>query len=169
MSPRVERRRGPRRLDFGDLCFVVPPPIPPDNVHALAQSDDAYAAPRLGLSSLDKLSLEALVAGDVAGVAELARGLAEALAGPDQDQVRLRTLARAIAIARTQQSLLEAMLIERLAKRDAGGVELVDRVLRGLVGRLVKLTDAHRLESSQQRRVAVHVGHADHVTVEGAG
>ena len=124
---------------------------------------------RLGLSSLDRLGLEVLVTGDISAVVELARGLAEALSGPDHDRVRLRTLARAIAIARTQQSLLEAMLMERLAKRDADGVELINKVLRGLVGRLVKLTEAHRLESSQQRRVAVHVGHADHVSVEGAG
>ncbi len=144
-------------------------PTPADNVHTLRRSDDRDVRPRIGLSSVDRLGLERLVTGDVSAVTEVARGLADALAGPDRDQVRLRTLARAISVARTEQSLLDGMLMERLAKRDIEGVELVTKVLHGVSGRLMKLIDAHRLESAQQRRVAVVVGHADHVNIEGVG
>ena len=60
-------------------------------------------------------------------------------------------------------------MMERLAKRDVHGVELINKVLHGVAGRLVKMVEAHRLESAQQRRVAVVVGHADQVNVEGVG
>lgn len=145
------------------------PTNPPGTVHALQRQDEPREPPRLALAALDKLALERLVTGDATVAIEHARGLAEALAGPGHDEVRLRTLSRAIALARTQQSLLDALLLERLAQRDVVGVELVEKVLRGVSCRLVKLLDAHRLESAQQRRVAVVVAHADQVNVEGVG
>lgn len=139
-----------------------------ENVLALQRPDDPQVTPsRLGLSWLDRLSLERMVKGDATNVVEHVRSLAEALAGPEGNQVRLRTLARTIAVTRAEQGLLEAMIMERLAERDIQGVELVDKVLKGVAGRLVKLLEAHRLESSQQRRVSVVVTHADQVNVEG--
>ena len=95
--------------------------------------------------------------------------MAEALSGAGHDAVRLRTLSRSIALARTQQVMLDAVLMERLTQRDVVGVELVEKVLRGLSARLVKLVEAHRLESAQARHVAVVVAHADQVNVEGVG
>lgn len=145
------------------------PTTPPGNVHALQRHEGPPEPPRLALSALDKLALERLVTGDATVAIEHARGLADALAGPGHDEVRLRTLSRSIAVARTQQALLDALLLEQLAKRDVLGVELVDKVLRGVSCRLVKMLEAHRLESAQQRRVAVVVAHADEVNVESVG
>lgn len=155
------------KLLHPDLDSEVPKTIPADNVHPLRLADETPAPQRVALSWVDQLALEQLVAGDASGVIELAQGLAEALAGPSHDAVRLRTLSRAIAVARNQQALLEGMLMQRLAKRDVDGVELINKVLGGIVARLVKMTEAHRLEGDQQRRVAVTVTHADQVNVEG--
>ena len=83
--------------------------------------------------------------------------------------MRENTRLFASPITRTQQVLLDAVLMERLAQRDLGGGELVEKVLRGLSARLVKLVEAHRLESAQARQVAVVVAHADQVNVEGVG
>jgi hypothetical protein len=138
-----------------------------ENVTALRQRDETPVAPRIGLSKFDQLGLERLVAGDASAAVEHARVLAEALASPGQDEVRLRTIARGIAVAKTTVDLLEGLLMERLAKRDVDGVVITERVLRSTSARLVRLLEAHRLESSQQRRVAVVVTHADAVHVEG--
>lgn len=140
-----------------------------ENVSALRRIDETPPTPRIALSKFDQLGLERLVAGDATAAVEHARALAEALSSPGQDEVRLRTIARGIAVAKTTVDLLEALLMERLAKRDLQGVEITERVLRATSARLVKLLEAHRLESSQQRRVAVVVTHADEVHVEGVG
>jgi len=138
-----------------------------ENVSALRRTDET--APRIGLSKFDQLGLERLVSGDPSAAVEHARALAEALSSPGQNEVRLRTIARGIAVAKTTVDLLDALLLERLAKRDVEGVELTERVLRATNSRLVKLLEAHRLESSQQRRVAVMVSHADEINIEGVG
>jgi hypothetical protein len=144
------------------LDWVMPPP--PEIVHALRRTDD----PKVELSSLDTLALERLMSSNPADVVAYAQSLAAALSGPDADGVRLRTLARSIAVARAQQALLEGMLMERLAKRDPD-VELIDKALRGVAARLVKFVEAHRQESATGRRPTVVVGHADTVNVEGGG
>ena len=121
---------------------------------------------RIGLAPLDQFALRMLVSDNPATAVEHARGLAEALVGPDRDGARLRVLARGIATCETQRALLEAMLMERLARRDGEGVELVERVLRNLSARVFKLIEAHRQESLvQQRPVLVAVGHADAVNI----
>ncbi len=141
-------------------------PLPTENDHAgLRRIDEP---PRLTLTSLDQLALRRLVSTDPTEVVEFARSLAEALSGPDGDAVRLRMLARAIAVARAQQALLEAMLMERLAKRDPD-VALIEKAVTGVASRLVKLVEAHRLESAMGRRPTVVVAHADTVNVEGGG
>lgn len=120
--------------------------------------------PRLGLSWLDQLAVGAFTTGDTRELIEHARGLAESLAGPDRDGSRLRLLSRAVAEARVHEQVLIALLADRLAKRDPG-VDLVERVLRGVTKRLALLSEQHRVECSGGRRTVVMVGHADNVDV----
>ena len=140
-----------------------------ETVTSFHRTNEPSTAPRIGLSKFDQLGLERLVVGDASAAVEDARALAEALSRPDRDEVRLRTISRGVAVAKTTVDLLEALLMERLAKRDVEGVELTERVLRATTARLVKLLEAHRLESSQQRRVAVVVTHADEIHIDGVG
>ncbi len=156
----------PRRRT-SDLSFEVTTTTSVEEVHALAVPGEGAPETQLGLHWVDQLPIRALVSSDPTAVLEHARALAAALCGPGHDAARLRLLARSIAVARTQMSLLEGMLLERLAKRDDGGVESTDKALRSVTSRLVKLIEAHRLESSQQRRVSVVVAHANEVRVEG--
>ena len=151
-------------------------PISTETVHlAIVDAEQGLAPqtparPRVGLGPIDQLALKALVSDNPETAIEHARGLADALAGPDSAGARLRTLARAIAATETQRALLETVLMQRLAKRDGEGVEMIDRVLRSLTVRTARLIEAHRAESQgQHRAVTVAVGHADSVTITGAG
>ena len=123
--------------------------------------------PGLGLTWLDRLPLDALVSDDAANVVEQVRLSAEALAGDQADAARLRLLSRLLSATRAQVILLEAMINERLAKRDAGGVDLINKVLNGASKRLVLLLAEHRASCASGRRasVVVAVGNAEHVTV----
>ncbi len=142
---------------------------PIEEVHTLTVPGEPVPAAQLGLHWVDQLPIRSLVSTDPTAVVEHARALAAALCGPGHDAARLRLLARSIAVARTQMSLLEALLLDRLSKRDDSGVESTDKALRSVTSRLVKLIEAHRLESSQHRRVSIAVAHADEIHVEGGG
>jgi hypothetical protein len=133
----------------------------------LAPSDPS-TAPRLVLSPLDKAAAVAFAGdGDLADLIEDARQLAEALAGDDGDQARVRLLARATSAARTQQRVLEVLLGARLAKRDAEGVELINRTLDGVSRRLVALVKQLSVESALSKRPTVYVAHAEEGNLAG--
>jgi hypothetical protein len=132
----------------------------------LAVAEPANPAPRLALSALDQAALLAFGgSADVAEMCEDARLLAAALAGDDGDQARVRLLARATSAARTQQRVLEVVLGDRLAKRDAEGVELVNKTLDAVSRRLVALVKQLAMESSLRKRPTVVIGHADEVNL----
>jgi hypothetical protein len=138
-------------------------PLPAEERHLAP-----VGVPRLALSLLDQAAVSAFVTGDpgeVAALVEDARQLAEALAGDDGDAARVRLLARAASAARTQQRVLEVMLGDRLAKRDAQGVELVTRALDGVTKRLTALMKQLSAESAVAKRPAVFIGHADEVNL----
>jgi hypothetical protein len=127
---------------------------------------DVPARRSLGLSWLDRLPLAALVSDDPSNLLEEVRASAEALAGEDPDAARLRMLSRLLAGARAQVQLLEALLAERVAKRDLGGVEIINKALAGASKRLALWLAEHRASSASGRRAAVVVvGNAQHVTV----
>ncbi|WP_242370677.1 hypothetical protein [Anaeromyxobacter sp. SG26] len=123
--------------------------------------------PRLGLSRLDQAAVAAFTSGDTGEIVEDTRQLADALAGPDGDPARVRLMARAVAAARTQQRVLEALLGDRLAKRDREGVELVTAVLDGVSRRLAMFTKHLAAESALRRRPTVVIGRADTVSIGG--
>jgi len=58
--------------------------------------------PRLGLPQLDQLALTSFTTGDATQLVEHARDLAGALAAPDGDTTRRRTIARALSVTRSQ-------------------------------------------------------------------
>ena len=122
---------------------------------------------RLALSWLDKLGAGAFADGDKQELLDLVRDSAESLTGPDRNDARLRLLSRAIASMRAQQSLLEGAMGERLAARDYDGVAMLDRVLAGVVKRLVLLLAEHRHHCATDRRTAlVAVGSADNLVIK---
>jgi hypothetical protein len=125
---------------------------------------------QLGFSSFDNAAVTAFAKGDATAVAQLiesTRLLAEALAGPEGDTVRVRMLARIVATARTQQRLLEALLGERLAQRDFEAVDAIEKVLNGVASRLSVMTRHLRAESETRRRPVVLINNAERVSIGG--
>ena len=140
--------------------------VEPDARELAGPGEQAHPSPtRLGLSRLDQAAVAAFTAGDTGEIVEDARQLAAALAGPDGDPARVRLMARAVAAARTQQRVLEALLGDRLAKRDREGVELVTTVLEGVSRRLAMFTRHLAAESALRRRPTVVIGRADTVSI----
>jgi hypothetical protein len=125
------------------------------------------SAKRLALTGFDVLAATAFAGGDTSDLVEHVRGLAEALCGPERDEVRLRTISRALATERAHQQLLETMLGNAVAKRDHEAVDLIERVLKSVTARVVALMQEHRIECGLGRRNVLVVGHADSVTVQG--
>jgi len=127
----------------------------------------ATRSPRLGLSWLDELATTAFVSGETSQLVSLVRDSAEALAGPDRNEARMRLLARSIAVTRAHESALEQLLGERLAARDERGTNLVNKVLTATTRRLAALLAEHRMACAvEPHRTMVAVGHADRVTVK---
>lgn len=93
--------------------------------------------------------------------------IATVLAGDDANGARARLLARSIASARAQVCILEAMIAERVAERDAAGLALVDRALTNASRRILALLAEHRRAYAPERAVVVAVEHAN-VTVTGS-
>jgi len=125
---------------------------------------------QLGFSNFDNAAVTAFAKGDATAVAQLieaTRSLAEALAGPEGDTVRVRMLARIVSTARTQQRLLEALLGERLAQRDFEAVDAIEKVLDGLAKRLSMMTKHLRAESEMRRRPVVLINNAEKVSIGG--
>lgn len=122
-----------------------------ENASQLSRPPSEPPTPSLALSGLDVMGLQAFFGnGDANAMADLvehARGLAEGLAGPSRNDVRIRTLARATAITRIHMSALEKLLGDRLAAHDFVGAKAVERHLKGATDRLVRLLEQHRADS----------------------
>jgi hypothetical protein len=125
--------------------------------------------PRLGLPALDQLALTSFTIGEPTQLLEHARGLAESLAGPDGDGSRRRTIARALAVARSQMDLLDAAVGEALGRRDFEAVKTLTKLADSMTRRLKVLLEEHRIELGRDRPVQMFVAHADTVTVCGGG
>ena len=125
--------------------------------------------PRLGLPALDQLALTAFTSGDAAPLVEYARGMAEALASNDGDATRRRTIARALAVTRSQMDLVDAAMGEALGRRDFEAVKALTKLADSMTRRLRMLLEEHRIELGPARPVQMFVAHADSVTVRGGG
>ena len=127
----------------------------------------ARAEPRLGLPTLDQLALTSFVTGDAAQlVVEHARSLAEALAGSDGDATRRRTIARSIAVTRSQMDLIDAAIGQALGRGDFEAVKVLTKLADSMTRRLRMLLEEHRIELLERDRpVQMFVAHADTVKV----
>jgi hypothetical protein len=126
--------------------------------------------PRLGLSWVDKMVATALVEGSASELADfldLVRGCADSLAGEDATGARQRLLAREIAIAKATLDATTATIGHRMRANDASGATLADKLATSAAKRLAILVEAHRADTTVERRSAViAIGHVEHVTVE---
>lgn len=121
--------------------------------------------PRLGLPGIDQLALTSFVIGDAEQLVGHARGLAEALAGPDGDATRQRTIARSLAITRSQMDLVDAAIGAAMGRGDFGAVKVLTNLADSMTRRLKMLLDEHRIELGRDRPVQMFVAHADTVKV----
>lgn len=134
------------------------PTIPAEPIHS--QNEDVRITPspgplptrdilpptRLGFSKADAAATLTFTKTQVpptsaAEVVEHARSLAEALAGPDGISSRQRTLARRIAIVKTQAEHLDVLLGRAAAQRDFVAARELNHLLNGATKRLCSLIE----------------------------
>lgn len=125
--------------------------------------------PRLGLPALDQLALTSFASGGKVELVEHARDLAGALSSPDGDTTRRRTIARALAVTRSQMDLIDAAVGEAMGRRDFEAVKALTKLVDSMTRRFKALLEEHRVELGRDRPVQVLVAHADSVTVRGGG
>jgi hypothetical protein len=118
---------------------------------------------------LDLLALTSFTTGNAAQLVEHARGLAEALAGAEGDATRQRTIARVLAITRSQMDLIDAAMGEALGRRDLEVVKALTKLADSMTRRFKTLLEEHRIELGRDKPVQMFVAHADTVTVRGGG
>jgi hypothetical protein len=121
------------------------------------------------LPQLDQLALTSFVTGGTVNLVEHARDLASALASADGDTTRRRTIARALAVTRSQMDLVDAATGEALGRRDLEVVKALTKLADSMTRRFNTLLEEHRIELGRDKPVQMFVAHADTVTVRGAG
>lgn len=122
----------------------------------------------LAFSELERAAMTGLVNGGEAQVLEHAKARAAAFTGADGAKVRMRSLARAVAVAETQMNELNALLLKVLMNRDFTAAKAVSACARDATRRFVTLMDELRVESQGGRRAVLVVGAAQ-VNVTAAG
>lgn len=131
---------------------LPPPPLPPMILSWLERK-----ALRMGLPVDDQA---------VAPFDALVLNTAQALVGPEREEVRLRMTAKALAATRARLLVLEALLDARLAAGDAAGVRESSRLVEGVRRHLVALLAEHRAcDAGRRTPVKVMVGQADAVNI----
>lgn len=147
----------------------VPEPTEVSEPAEVVLSQASASPPRLALSWVDRLGAKAFLAPeeDLAGaVLEHTTELARALYETGREEARMRLLAKSLATARTQVSILEKLLGDLLVQRDAEGVKMISRALDGATRRMVALLAEHRQAcNSDRRNVTVAVAHVNHINV----
>ena len=151
-----------RHLSIAPCASDVPQP------DALARVEPS-PPPRFGLPALDQLALTSFATGDAAQLVEHARDLAEALASNNGDATRRRTIARALAVTRSQMDLLDATMGDALGRRDFEAVKALTKLADSMTRRFKVLLEEHRVELGRDKPVQMFVAHADTVTVRGGG
>lgn len=141
------------------------PCVPGAEEPALARAE--LPQPRLGLPPLDQLALTSFTTGNAAQLVEHARDLAGALAAPDGDTTRRRTIARALSVTRSQMDLVDAAMGEALGRRDLEAVKALTKLADSMTRRFKMLLEEHRIELGRDTPVQMFFAHADAVTVRG--
>lgn len=112
------------------------------------------------LARLEALAASGMTRGDGSALAAAVADLSRELQGSARDAKRTELLANALACARVQSAVLEAMYAKMIAAKDEPGIALLGRALRDTVARLVKLAEAHAAATERERRPPVVVGRA---------
>jgi hypothetical protein len=107
------------------------------------------------LTVLEGLSISSMVGGEAAGLRQALSDLALDLEGPERDATRLSVVAHALASARLQLGVLEALYSTQVRARDMQGVALVGKALRDTTARVARLAEAHAAVCSRERRPVV--------------
>jgi len=100
---------------------------------------------------LDQLAVTSFTTGGAAQLVEHARGLAEALAGPDGDGTRRRTIVRALAVTHTQMDLIDTAAGEALGRRDLEVVRVLTKLADSMTRRFEMLLEEHRIELGRDK------------------
>ncbi|OJH38258.1 hypothetical protein BON30_24265 [Cystobacter ferrugineus] len=119
------------------------------------------------MPQLDQLALTSFVTGGAVELVEHARDLAGALAAPDGETTRRRTIARALSVTRSQMDLVDAAMGEALGRRDFEAVKALTKLADSMTRRFKMLLEEHRIELGRDTPVQMFVAHADAVTVRG--
>lgn len=127
----------------------------------------APAPQRLGLGPVDQLPLASLATGATGELLEATRALAEALAGPDADASRRRTLSRMLACAKHELSLVDAAVGAAMGRGDLKAVDCLSKVAERLARRVCALLDEHRRELGREGPRAVMLIGAAQVNLPG--
>lgn len=151
---------------------ALTPTVSTGIVHTGGQEAGLSAAPppplrRPTLTPADSLGL--FGGTDSPFIRDQAESLATALAGLDRNGVRLRLVGKLASVERQNLAFAQRMLSEALRRRDRAGVDLAEKVVRGIHARLLSLLREHRQSCEREQRPAVYVavGQADRVTVQG--
>jgi hypothetical protein len=118
------------------------------------------------LSTLELAPLRRLIAGDATPALEFAHTLAAGLRGTRGDDARRTMLSSALAAERALQTLLQAMLADRLSRADSRGAAAIGAALDSCARRVERLAAAHRAESRGTATPVVMVA-AAHVKIGG--
>jgi hypothetical protein len=122
----------------------------------LARAEPADAPRPVHLGTLATRAIAGLVAGGARDLLGEYRGFAEALADPVAgDRTRRVDLARAIAVARAQQSTMDVLMAQALTRRDFEAAESFAKQGDRLARRIDSLLSQHRAEFAPRRPVIV--------------
>jgi hypothetical protein len=123
---------------------------------ALARANQGDAPRPVHLGTLGTRAIAGLLSGDARDLLAEYRGFAEALADPAVgDRTRRADLARAIAVARAQQSTMDVLMAQALSRRDFEAAESIGKQADRLARRLDSLLTQHRAEFAPTRPVVV--------------
>jgi hypothetical protein len=110
------------------------------------ETHDPHPAALPSLTDIEALSVTQLVSGGDGDIAAHVRARAGALAGGDGVNVRIRCIAKALALVETQLAQVQALLAQAIARRDVEGATLLDRMSVGATKRMCALLQEHRAE-----------------------
>jgi hypothetical protein len=136
-----------------------------DDVQALAAS-----TPRLALNAVERRAITELVSDPSGTVITNTRDRATGLAGADRHGVRLRSLARATAVAEATLQQMNLLLVTAIRTHDLETAKALSKLVDGANHRYCELTAQLSLEDDGARRHPVlFIAAANEVNVGDGG
>ncbi len=135
-----------------------------DDVQTLAAT-----APRLAFNAIESRAITELVRDPSGTVITNTRDRATALAGPDRDAVRLRSLARAAAVAEATLQQMNLLLVTAIRTHDLDTAKALSKLVDGANRRYCELAAQLGLEDDGARHHPVLFIAAANAVNVGAG